>query len=405
MTTDEKCVSDDKTPHADFVEHVKDALENLYDVSTLRNHALARLMEQAFEPPTMDVGQWLRRELVDAIETLNPGANVPIHTPQARFYNLLVLRYVECRTVQEAAHTVDISRRQAHRDLRKGVEKLAATLWARRSTPTAPKPRALQLSSLRREVARLEPHPQPIDVGALLEQSQETVAPLAVQRAVQFDYERPKNSVIVSADPAVAEQVLVNLLSKAVQHAQSGRLDISLTNDRAHATIALGYSPEHDGHDPSFISPVIAQLIDQLGWVVEQQGDTEGRHVVALHMDICGPNVLVIDDNAGLVELIARYLTDHACRVIAASDGDEGLKLAQDLLPDAIVLDVMIPGLHGWDVLQRLRSLPKTADIPVIVCSVINDPELAYSLGASLFLPKPMSRAKILDALNQLDVV
>jgi CheY-like chemotaxis protein len=118
-----------------------------------------------------------------------------------------------------------------------------------------------------------------------------------------------------------------------------------------------------------------------------------------------GPSVLVIDDNEGLVKLIGRYLTDQACRVTAAADGREGLRLAQEEAPDAIILDVMIPQVHGWEVLQRLRNHPKTASIPVIICSVINDPELAQSLGASLFLPKPVSRSKILAALHQLQVL
>jgi CheY-like chemotaxis protein len=69
------------------------------------------------------------------------------------------------------------------------------------------------------------------------------------------------------------------------------------------------------------------------------------------------------------------------------------------------VLDVMMPGMDGWEFLQRLRNQPTTASIPVIVCSVINNPGLAYSLNASLFLPKPVSRRDVLDALRQLNVV
>jgi CheY-like chemotaxis protein len=122
-------------------------------------------------------------------------------------------------------------------------------------------------------------------------------------------------------------------------------------------------------------------------------------------MAIYGPTVLVVDDNEGLVKLLTRYLTDQACRVISASDGQEGLRLAKEHGPDAIVLDVMVPHIHGWEVLQRLRHDPQTANTPIIVCSVINDPGLAYSLGASLFLPKPLSRARVLEALRQLKVL
>jgi CheY-like chemotaxis protein len=91
--------------------------------------------------------------------------------------------------------------------------------------------------------------------------------------------------------------------------------------------------------------------------------------------------------------------------VVVAVNGEEGLRLAQEVLPDAIVLDVMMPEMQGWEVLQRLHSDPPTASIPVVVCSVINNPELAEALGASLFLPKPVSRLDVLNALRKFGVV
>jgi CheY-like chemotaxis protein len=122
-------------------------------------------------------------------------------------------------------------------------------------------------------------------------------------------------------------------------------------------------------------------------------------------MAACGPLVLVIDDNEGLVSLLQRYLTDQTCRVVAATSGEEGLRLAQQLRPAAIVLDVMMPVMHGWEVLQRLRAHQQTTDIPVIICSVFNNPELAQALGATLFLPKPIRQEEILAALARLSVV
>lgn len=114
--------------------------------------------------------------------------------------------------------------------------------------------------------------------------------------------------------------------------------------------------------------------------------------------------LLVIDDNESLGELLDRYLTDMPYKLITVTVADEGLRLAQDLLPDVIMLDIMMPEMDGWQLLQRLRNSPKTAHIPVIICSVFNDPELAYSLGATLFLPKPFSRENFIDALTRLEV-
>jgi CheY-like chemotaxis protein len=149
---------------------------------------------------------------------------------------------------------------------------------------------------------------------------------------------------------------------------------------------------------------MIAQLIDRLGWRVEQHTHTGGANIT-LHIATNKPSILIIDDNEGLVELLERYLTGHTCRVVSAKSGREGLRLAETVKADAIVLDVMMPGMDGWELLQRLRAAPATAAVPVIVCSVFNDPKLAYSLGASLFLNKPVSRSDVLGALRQLGIL
>jgi CheY-like chemotaxis protein len=254
-------------------------------------------------------------------------------------------------------------------------------------------------------MARLETHPHPVDVRELLRRAQEVVEPQAVERGVRFHAMAPEGPVIVSTDPVMAEQVLVNTLSRAVGQAYPGALHVTLKAGEEEVTITLQYFLESGTSTGPAVNLVVAQLADHLGWGVVQEDEPEGRRTIALSITACGPTVLVIDDNEGLVELVQRYLTDHACRVVAAANGQEGLLLAQKLLPDAVVLDVMMPGTHGWEVLQRLRNHPTTADVPVVICSVIDNPELAYSLGATLFLSKPISRDRVLDALRQLGVV
>ena len=396
---------EDKGLPPTLVGQVADALEHLYDLDHLERHPLAQDVMVRAEHAVENGGQRLRSELVDVIEALSLGPVVSFQSPQARTHNLLVLHYVECRTVQEAAHMTDISRRQAHRDLRQGVERVSAILWSRRRAAGSNEPRVSQLSSVESEVARLVHHPTPTDVRKLLDQAQETVKRLAAQRNVHFRADMPRHRVIVPADLAVAEQVLTNLLSTAVQHAQAGALRLELAVSEAHASLTLHYLPESAASNAPPVNAVIGRMVDQLGWQVRHTQQADGTRVTTLRMMKHGPTVLVIDDNEGLVKLVGRYLTDQACQVIAANDGQEGLRLAQEHKPDVVMLDVMIPQVHGWEVLQRLRNHPETSAIPIIICSVINDPKLAYSLGASLFLPKPVNRPKILQALRELGVL
>ena len=411
MTDDRQTIPDldgaqrqDDLPQA-LVEHVKDALEHIYDLNYLQHHPLAQEDESGTEASAKIVGQRLRQDLAAAIEALNPGAGVPFRAPQARLYNMVRLHYMHGMTVQEAARELGISVRQAYRDLRRGEKSVATALQARRATDIPQRPRAAHLSSPQEEMARLETHPRPTDVSALLQSAQAAVERLAEQQGVRFHVEAPSQPVMVSTDPVLARQVLVNALSHAVQQAQPGPMHVTLTPAEERASLTLRYEPEPEATNAPAVNLVAAQLADRLGWLVRQEDQPWGTRLVALHVMAHGPTVLVIDDNEGLVKLVQRYLTDRDCRVIAATNGQEGLRLAQELLPDAIVLDVMMPEMDGWELLQRLRNRPRTATIPVIICSVISDPELAYSLGAALFLPKPISRRDVMDALHQLGVM
>jgi CheY-like chemotaxis protein len=395
--------SQDELPEA-WLDQVKQALEHLYDFPYLQNHPLATREPLPMESRRETASQRLRRELMEAIATLNPGPGVPFRAPHARLYNLLHLHYVEGFTIQEAAHELGVSLRQAYRDLRRGEEGVATALWAARAARQAPSPRARDLSSVQEEIARLEAHPRPTDLGALLLRAQKAVGALASRHGVRFINALPTEPALFTTDPVIAQQILVSTLSHAIQHARPGDLTLTLQMQGEQAAIQLTY-PSEPGTPPEPADRTTAQLMERLGWQMRRSLDPQGICTITIQLTAPGPTVLVIDDNEGLVELFERYLTGHACRVIAASSGRQGLQLAQTLTPSAIVLDVMMPEMDGWEVLQTLRTRPQTMATPVIVCSVFNDPELAYSLGASLFLPKPVRRDDVLAALRQLNVV
>jgi CheY-like chemotaxis protein len=231
------------------------------------------------------------------------------------------------------------------------------------------------------------------------------VQPLAAQRQVNLRTETPAGTTAVSVDPLLAQHVLLSTISRALGQAQPGAFDVTLRKREQTITLSLHYILEAGATGTIIADSVIAQLADRLGWVVDQSDRPDGTRVVVVQMAAQGPTVLVIDDNEGLVTLLQRYLTDQACQVVAATDGIAGLSLAQELRPDAIVLDVMMPATHGWEVLQRLRADKRLSSIPVIICSVINNPDLAQALGASMFLAKPVRQDDILSALSHLQIL
>jgi CheY-like chemotaxis protein len=105
--------------------------------------------------------------------------------------------------------------------------------------------------------------------------------------------------------------------------------------------------------------------------------------------------VLVIDDDADVHEMMRRTLSRHGFSVRGARTGDEGLRMAKEILPRAITLDVMMPGMDGWTVLASLKNDRDTADIPVVMLTIVDNRNLGFALGAAEYLTKPIDRERL----------
>ena len=111
-------------------------------------------------------------------------------------------------------------------------------------------------------------------------------------------------------------------------------------------------------------------------------------------------SILVVEDNPGAVELCRRYLSGGSWRLSSVPNPRLAFDVAARSQPDVIILDIIMPGVDGWSVIKTLHGHEETAAIPLVVCSVLADPQLATSLGASVCLSKPVGRAELLAALN-----
>jgi signal transduction histidine kinase/DNA-binding response OmpR family regulator len=111
--------------------------------------------------------------------------------------------------------------------------------------------------------------------------------------------------------------------------------------------------------------------------------------------------VLVIDDDRVQRELIERFLTREGFRVRSAGGGEEGLRLARQLHPVAITLDVMMPDMDGWSVLLEIKGDPDLRDVPVIMVTMVDDPERGFTLGAADYATKPVDRQRLARILRK----
>ena len=113
------------------------------------------------------------------------------------------------------------------------------------------------------------------------------------------------------------------------------------------------------------------------------------------------PVILLVDDDRASLDLLTAYLDGSGTRLERAGDGEEGLRLARALRPDVVVLDIRLPRVDGWEVLAELGRDPATAEIPVVVASVVDERAQGLALGAAEYLLKPVSRDELLDALGR----
>src|SRR5262249_9978420 len=113
------------------------------------------------------------------------------------------------------------------------------------------------------------------------------------------------------------------------------------------------------------------------------------------------PTVLVIDDDPTVHDLMQRFLRREGLRMATAASGEEGLRLARELRPAAITLDVLMPGMDGWAMLTALKADPLLADIPVIMLTIVDDKNMGYALGAADYLTKPIDWGRLAVILQK----
>jgi CheY-like chemotaxis protein len=111
--------------------------------------------------------------------------------------------------------------------------------------------------------------------------------------------------------------------------------------------------------------------------------------------------LLVIDDDPDSRDLLKRMLEKDGYAVLTASGGAEGLALAKEHQPELITLDVMMPSMDGWAVLSALKADPATAEIPVVMMTMVDDKPMGFALGASDYLTKPIDKSRVLQVVSR----
>jgi signal transduction histidine kinase/CheY-like chemotaxis protein len=241
----------------------------------------------------------------------------------------------------------------------------------------------------------------------------------------------------VRADELRIRQVIVNLLSNAVKFTpDGGRVEVQARTEGPEVVVTVAdtgtgvavedrerifESFQQGGRRASTtegtglgltLSKRIVELHGGRIWVESELGEGStfgfaipaGTPAPAAAVDLPGQadgegTVVVIDDDRRSIDLLSVYLEAAGMRVVGARDGRRGVELVRALHPAIVVLDILLPGIDGWQVLESLKADPATAAIPVVVVSILDERGRGLALGAAEYLVKPVSREGVLDAL------
>ena len=179
--------------------------------------------------------------------------------------------------------------------------------------------------------------------------------------------------------------------------------DIVVHSDVGHGSTFTILLPEHGPLDGSFTMPTA----DTTTPAAPRTAPLAGLLPETIDDDRAGlargdTVILIIEDDPVFARILADMVHRKGYRVLAAADGESGLQLAQHYRPNGILLDVMLPGMDGWTVIERLKESPATRHVPVHFISAVDEASRGRELGAVGFLTKPVSREAISGAFDRL---
>jgi signal transduction histidine kinase/CheY-like chemotaxis protein len=287
------------------------------------------------------------------------------------------------------------------------------------------------------EAGRMELELAALSLPDLLEHGLAMVRERAARHGIAISLDVAPEVGVVWADELKLKQVVLNLLTNAVKFTpDGGRVDVraEIAGDEARVEVRdTGIGIAEGDHERIFeafqrggrearsegtglgltLSKRIVELHGGRIWMTSRlgEGSTFGfavpvRRQVAGALEDAAPErdmetVLVVEDDPRSAELLTLYLESAGYRIALARDGVEGLEQARRLRPRAVVLDILLPRVDGWDLLARLKADPATADSPVVVVSMLDERGKGIALGAVEYLVKPVGREELLEALER----
>ncbi|MEO7102627.1 MAG: response regulator [Gemmatimonadaceae bacterium] len=298
----------------------------------------------------------------------------------------------------------------------------------------------LDLSKI--EAGKMELYLETFDLRSTVDDVVTTIEPLVAQNGNTLEVKCDPDLGAMRADMIKVRQALLNLLSNASKFTDHGAVRLEVRRERSRtgggdeyvfdvSDTGIGMTPEQQSKLFEAFSQAEAsttrrfggtglglaitrRFCEMMGGRIEVKSEHGRGSTFTIRLPATvgeeptqdakppqatatarGARVLVIDDESSVRTIMRRFLQRENLSVDEASSGEVGLKMARENKPDAITLDVMMPGMDGWAVLAALKADPDLRDIPVIMLTIVDDKRMGFSLGAAEYLTKPIDREQL----------
>ncbi|HEV7419811.1 MAG TPA: GAF domain-containing protein [Mycobacterium sp.] len=291
------------------------------------------------------------------------------------------------------------------------------------------------------EVGRIEIEPSTFLVGTALDDMLAMVRERATQHAIAVTAQVADDVGMIDTDERRFKQVVLNLVSNAVKFTpDGGSVSIHAYGEGTELLVTVtdtgigvppedqerifesfqqggGGAPKEEGTGLGLtLSRRLVELLGGRMWLESTVGvgSTFGFSIPGLPErvdEVASPGggglpvVVLVDDDRASLDLVSAYLAGSPVRMLRARDGVEALHVIRKVLPAAVVLDIKLPRLDGWQVLAELKADPATVAIPVVIASVVDERTRGLALGADVYLLKPVRRDELVDALGRVGVL
>jgi GAF domain-containing protein/CheY-like chemotaxis protein len=299
----------------------------------------------------------------------------------------------------------------------------------------------LDLSKI--EAGKMELSFGDVNIPDLINSVLSTAVGLVKDKPVKLIKNVPSDLPLVRADNTRVRQVLLNLISNAAKFTDEGSITIDVSVEKApkggqelvlrvtdtgpgiaeedqiklfQPFSQVDDSPTRKTGGTGLGLSICRSLVEMHGGRIGLERSTVGKgSTFAFTLPLpatsttteeesdAGPIILAVDDDRQVISLYERYLIPQGYRVVALTESTQAVAVAKELKPFAITLDVMMPNRDGWQVLYDLKNDPDTSGIPVVMCTIMEDKDKGFSLGAADFLSKPILQEELVSAIDRLN--